>query len=218
MDRIGGGSAVVCAVATGVLASFWSVSPASAGSGRAEAREVRDAGEACSAPEMSVRAPMRVSPSVPIGAVRRDSDYYSIDLVPTRRVPATAYVRGTAEVTFSPSPFVVTVTPDGSYDYEVHVRLPELREPRGGGYVAWVTTTEIDEIHRLGQLQDGRVSGRVAWNKFLVVVTLEEDPMVATGRWTGPIAFRGMSRSGTMHTMAGHGPFQDEKCAAYGYQ
>jgi hypothetical protein len=28
---------------------------------------------------------------------------------------------------------------------------------------------------------------------------------------------RGMSRSGMMHTMAGHGPFQQENCARYGY-
>ena len=36
--------------------------------------------------------------------------------------------------------------------------------------------------------------------------------------WTGPIVIRGMSRSGMMHTMAGHGPFEEENCAAYGYE
>jgi len=145
-------------------------------------------------------------------------DYYSIDLVPTRRVPGTAYVRGRARVTFEPSPFIVTVAPDGSYAYDVHVELTGLRAPRSGGYVAWVTTTEIDEIRRLGTLEDGRVTGSVAWNKFLVVVSLEEEPRADAERWSGPVAFRGMSRSGNMHTMAGHGPFQDEKCAAYGYR
>jgi len=144
--------------------------------------------------------------------------YYSIDLVPTRRIPGTAFVDGRADVTFALSPFVVTVSPDGSYNYDVHVTLDGLRAPREGGYVAWVTTTEIDEIRRLGPLEDGRISGPVDWNKFLVVVTLEPDPTSPTDRWTGPVAFRGMSRSGNMHTMAGHGPFQDEKCAAYGYE
>jgi len=35
--------------------------------------------------------------------------------------------------------------------------------------------------------------------------------------WTGPVVMRGMSRSGLMHTMAGHGAFEQENCAAYGY-
>ena len=132
-------------------------------------------------------------------------------------MPGTAYTRGTADVTFVRSPFVVSVAADGSYSYEVHVALPELREPRRGAYVAWVTTPEVDEIRRLGILENGRVTGQVAWNKFLVVVTLEDQPNHRAGRWTGPIAFRGMSRSGKMHTMAGHGPFEEEKCATYGY-
>lgn len=207
MDRIGGvGSVFVCMVAAAAVSAVANVEPASAGPGAVVTTLPSDPGSSCT---LAGAATPTSSP---------DSSYYSIDLVPTRRVPATAYVRGVADVRFSPSPFVVTVTPDGSYDYEVRVSLPGLREPRSGGYVAWVTTTEIDEIRRLGPVEDGRVSGRVAWNKFLVVITLEEDPTTATDRWTGPIAFRGMSRSGAMHTMAGHGPFQDEKCAAYGYQ
>ena len=86
----------------------------------------------------------------------------------------------------------------------------------GGLEVHW--STEVDRIERLGVVEPGRAfTGRVAWNKFLVVVTLEEedDPEAAT--WSGPIVLRGMSRSGMMHTMAGHGPFQQENCAAYGY-
>jgi hypothetical protein len=35
--------------------------------------------------------------------------------------------------------------------------------------------------------------------------------------WTGPIVFRGMSRSGMMHTMVGHGALQMENCSSYGY-
>ncbi|HZD06335.1 MAG TPA: hypothetical protein VE173_15600, partial [Longimicrobiales bacterium] len=59
--------------------------------------------------------------------------------------------------------------------------------------------------------------GRSSWNKFLVVVTLEPTDGSDASTWSGPIVLRGMSRSGAMHTMAGHGPFQQEKCAAYGY-
>ena len=79
-------------------------------------------------------------------------------------------------------------------------------------------------MKRLGALEVGEAervsgfSGEVGWNKFLVVITLEpeDDPEAAT--WSGPIVLRGMSRSGAMHTMAGHGPFQEENCAAYGYE
>lgn len=144
-------------------------------------------------------------------------EYYAIPLVTTKNVPGTAFTRGNADVTFAPSPFGVSVAPDGSYAYDVHVRLDDLPEPTRGGYVAWVTTTQVDRIERLGALEDGQVTGQVRWNKFLVVVTLEDDPAAEAERWTGPIAFRGMSRSGKMHTMAGHGPFQEERCATYGY-
>lgn len=144
-------------------------------------------------------------------------EYYAIPLVTTKNVPGTAFTRGNADVTFAPSPYGVSVAPDGSYSYDVHVRLDDLPEPPQGGYVAWVTTTQVDRIERLGALEDGQVTGTVDWNKFLVVVTLEDDPSTAADRWSGPIAFRGMSRSGKMHTMAGHGPFQEERCATYGY-
>ena len=152
------------------------------------------------------------------------SDYYLIELVPTRNVSGTAYVDGRANVTFRSSPFGVSIAADGSYVQDVHVEIDRLRPaPAGRQWVAWVTTTEIDQIERLGPLDGaGRVSGPVSWNKFLVVVTLEptdEQPRAATSEfaWQGPVAFRGMSRSGKMHTMVGHGPLQDENCAAYGF-
>lgn len=151
-------------------------------------------------------------------------DYYLIELVPTRNVSGTAYVEGRANVTFRSSPFGVSIAADGSYVQDVHVEFDRLRPaPEGTEWVAWVTTTEIDQIERLGALDSaGRVSGPVSWNKFLVVVTLEPvdaQPRTAPSEfaWQGPVAFRGMSRSGKMHTMVGHGPLQDENCAAYGF-
>ena len=51
----------------------------------------------------------------------------------------------------------------------------------------------------------------------IVVITLEAADDPAATRWSGPIVFRGMSRSGMMHTMVGHGALQQENCAAYGY-
>ncbi len=144
--------------------------------------------------------------------------YYAIPLVTTRNIPGTGYATGTGDVTFAPSPFGVSLAPDGSYRYDVRLTFQRLPEPRQGTWVGWATTTEVDQIVRLGvPAPDGSIRGQVSWNKFLLVVTLEpvDDPDAEV--WSGPIVLRGMSRSGKMHTMAGHGPFEDEKCATYGY-
>jgi hypothetical protein len=134
-------------------------------------------------------------------------------------VPGTGQARGTGYVTFAASPFGVALTPDGSYELEVGLSLERLRPAdEGWAYVVWLTTPELDQVVRVGVLEDGQpFSARVRWNKFLVVVTLEQDPDSATTSWTGPIVLRGMSKSGMMHTMAGHGPFEKEKCDQYGY-
>lgn len=143
--------------------------------------------------------------------------YYAIDLVPTRRVPGTRSATGLAEVTFAPSPFGVTVTPDGEYLQQLRVRVDGLRPRTEGGYAVWVTTPQLDDVRFLGMLDDaGRLEGRVTFNKYLVVVSLEEDATLGE-RWRGPIVLRGMSRSGRMHTLAGHGPYQAEPCVKYGY-
>ena len=140
-------------------------------------------------------------------------------MVSTKRVPGTGNASGVGELVFAQSPFGVALGGDGSYLYDFTVRFERLKPARGGVYVVWTTTPELDEIVLAGELADPvAFSGKVAWNKFLVVVTLEPafDPDAAM--WTGPIVIRGMSRSGMMHTMAGHGPFEEENCAAYGYE
>ena len=65
--------------------------------------------------------------------------------------------------------------------------------------------------------QNDSVRGRVAWNKYLVVLTLEPTDDPGATKWSGPIVSRGMSRSGMMHTLAGHGPYENEPCAKYGF-
>lgn len=146
-------------------------------------------------------------------------EYYRFPMVSTRRVPGTGNATGVGEVAFTQSPFGVALAEDGSYDYDFTVRFERLKAARSGAYVVWTTTPELDQVVLAGELADpAAFSGKVAWNKFLVVVTLEPafDPDAAM--WTGPIVIRGMSRSGMMHTMAGHGPFEEENCAAYGYE
>src|SRR5690606_28569277 len=82
---------------------------------------------------------------------------------------------------------------------------------RTAALVAWAATPELDRVQRLGRLDEaGRLDARITFNKFLVFVTEETDPDVE--RWRGRILLRGISPSGRMHTMAGHGPFSGESC------
>lgn len=146
-------------------------------------------------------------------------EYYQFPLVSTRRVPGTGRASGLGEVSFPSSPYGVALATDGSYRYDFTVRIERLAPAHAGAYVVWTATPELDQVALAGMLSDAAdFQGQVAWNKFLVVVTLEPafDPAATT--WRGPVVMRGMSRSGMMHTMAGHGAFEEEKCAAYGYE
>lgn len=178
-------------------------------------------------------------PSIPVCAAMDDPDYYRIPLASTRLVAGTGQTGGEAGLVFpASSPFGIALTPDGSYDYRVRFRVDRLPARARGVFVAWVTTPQVDRVRRIGPLDGGHAEGPVEWNKFLVVVTLEPegsptaapvDPDAGEGMdapggvegttppWRGPIVLRGMSRSGRMHTMAGHGPFEQERCAKYGF-
>ena len=145
--------------------------------------------------------------------------YYAFELVTTKNIPGTGLAKGTVEASVSAdSPFSIQLAPDGSYAYDLHVSLERMRTPRAGQLVAWVTTSEIDHIERMGALDEHlQTTGKVDWNKYIVVITLEPGDDPTQEMWTGPIVMRGMSRSGMMHTMVGHGALQEENCAAYGY-
>ncbi len=161
--------------------------------------------------------PVLLAPTKPLAT--EPSDYYAIELVPTGRVPGTRLSNGVAYSTAALSPFFgVALTPTGEYLHNLEIQIEGLKAPRTGAYVAWITDTEISQIVRLGQLDENfRASGQTGWNKFLVVIT-REPSMEPKSAWEGPIIMRGMSRSGRMHTLAGHGPFQAEPCAKYGFR
>ena len=161
--------------------------------------------------------PVLLAPTKPFAT--EPSDYYAIELVPTGRVPGTRLSSGVAYSTAALSPFFgVALTPTGEYLHNLEIQIEGLKAPRAGAYVAWITDTEISQIVRLGQLDENfRASGQTGWNKFLVVIT-REPSMEPKSAWEGPIIMRGMSRSGRMHTLAGHGPFQAEPCAKYGFR
>ncbi len=175
------------------------------------------------APGSGGRTASIVSGLVPPGTrvcapTSEDAEYYRIDLVSTRRVPGSARANGAAEVFYADSPFGVSIAPDGSYVQRLEIRIDGLEPARGGAYVVWVTTPSLDRVELLGTLDgDHRLSGHVLWNKFLVVISLEPELESPGPRWSGPIVLRGMSRSGLMHTLAGHGPFEQENCVAFGY-
>ncbi len=145
--------------------------------------------------------------------------YYAIDLVPTRKVPGTRMAEGQGDVTFATSPFGVSISENGQYVYNLSIAMEKVRLRDGQALDVWVTTPDLDKIRHIGRLDDElKTKGTVDWNKFLVVVTLESAAEDPGATWTGPIVARGMSRSGLMHTMAGHGPFESEPCAVYGYR
>lgn len=144
--------------------------------------------------------------------------YYKIDLVTTRRVSGAGEAHGVGEMSYKTTPFGIAIGPDGSYVYDLNLKIQRLKPARSGHYVAWVSTPDLSKIKRLGPLDElNRIQGQVDWNKFLVVISLEKELQDEQSKWKGPIVLRGLSRSGLMHTMAGHGPYQNEPCAIYGY-
>jgi hypothetical protein len=147
-------------------------------------------------------------------------EYYAVELYTTKRVPGTGLARGVADVSRShQSPFAVALTADGSYSYDLALSFERMKPPSVGTLVAWVATSDLDRVTRIGALDAQlRAAGSVTWNQFLVVVTLEANDDPSATAWSGPVAFRGMSRSGMLHTMIGHGALQQENCAAYGYR
>lgn len=125
---------------------------------------------------------------------------------------------GTTKVTHAPSPFGVALSAEGTYVVNLVLEMKNADLSPDRQLVAWVTTPQLDQVQLLGAFdQNMQISGSTDWNKFLLVVTAEPAGSKLGASWTGPVVARGMSRSGLMHTMAGHGPFETEPCAVYGF-
>ena len=159
----------------------------------------------------------RVAVADPMLTCSAGPEYYRIDLVSTRKLPGTYAASGFVDVQYARSPFGVALSPTGQYVYDFDVKLADVKAQPKGHYVVWLATPTLQDVQHVGPLSaQFEVSGQVTFNKFLVVVSLEQDGY-DIARWTGPIAFRGLSRSGKMHTSIGHGLFQDEPCVQYGF-
>jgi len=109
------------------------------------------------------------------------------------------------------SAYGISVDTEGRHRFEVRLEIERLRRLPGASYVVWAVTPELDQVARIGALgSESRIEGVIAWNKFLVFVSEETAP--DGDRWAGPILLTGLSPSGRMHTMAGHGPFEGVAC------
>jgi len=145
-------------------------------------------------------------------------DYYQVRLVGTRKVQGARQAKGMGSVTFATSPFGVALSETGTYVVDLDLEMSNVTLDPDMSLAAWVTTPQIDQIAPIGHFDsEFKLSGSTGWNKFLIVITLEPKGKPLGSTWTGPIVARGMSRSGLMHTMAGHGPFETEPCAVYGF-
>jgi hypothetical protein len=112
---------------------------------------------------------------------------------------------GTADLSVAPSPFDVTLTPDGHILYDITVSTVGLPSPTSAGathYVAWVATADLVDAQLIGILDaNGKASGHVAYNKFIVVVSAERGP--PTKHWAGPIVMSGFSPSTYLENYSG---------------
>lgn len=150
----------------------------------------------------------------PVGVCRLSgAGPFDPEPIPLRPTGPSVGFSGSVILTFARSPFGVAVSPKGHHRYDLRIQLETQRRAEDlPVLVAWVMTPDLQNHMKLGVVgEDLEVSGQVAWNKFLIAVSAEESADVET--WQGPLLLTGMSPSGWMHTMAGHGIFE----AGYGF-
>ncbi|MEZ4456675.1 MAG: hypothetical protein R2882_09025 [Gemmatimonadales bacterium] len=160
----------------------------------------------------SRRAPGPVVPAwlalAPLLLLGNRPDLYEIPLSGTG---PSSRMTGTAVLTPARSPFGLATTKDGRIVFNIAVEAPVLPPPNAYGaqfktYVAWAATADLDRIERIGALSaESKARGKVAMNKFLVVITAE--PNAEGAKWSGPIVMRGNSPSSFLSNFSGHTMF-----------
>lgn len=140
--------------------------------------------------------------ALPVDSLK-GADFFSVDLQPLRTAPSRAH--GRAAVWFPDSPFTVAVSPEGFYVWEFALRVQNLPRRPNATYVAWLAAPDLDPLRKLGVVEEGQeLTGRVDFdNQFILFVTAEEDADVERPR--GLLMLRGISRSGYIDSMFGHG-------------
>ncbi len=133
---------------------------------------------------------------------------FDIPLFSTSTAPD---AHGTARLIFAPSPFGVTVTPDGVASYQVQLNLAGLPSPSSLGafttYVAWAATTDLSHWYRLGTVVNGAsIVGLIELNKFLFVITAESDSLGSARK--GPTVLHGIAPSSWLQSFVSHPLFR----------
>lgn len=151
-------------------------------------------------------APLAAQDPDPCSRAALGRNYLTVEMEPTVRMPG---VDGCGRLAIEWSPFGIAVTPDGHVRYRLDLFVSGLDRPQRSGvpvtYVAWAVSPDLDEIHRIGVVENGRAQGSVWLNQYLLVVTAEEDPDVET--MTGRIVIRGRSPTGWMEPFVHHDPY-----------
>ena len=136
----------------------------------------------------------RMAPTGPCAA-RNARDLYCLDLHAT---PAASGAGGSVDLGRVSTPFGVAVTAAGNHIHELTAHLEGLPAPDSFGpysaYVAWAATPFFDPVVKLGEVGNGaNALGRVAFNKFLILITAEASAGVAERH--GQLVLRGRSPS-----------------------
>ena len=131
--------------------------------------------------------------------------------IPLRNTSTVPGARGSARLVYASSPFGVAVTAEGVTSYDVRLELSGLPQPSSLGpyssYVAWAATTDLSRWHRLGTVGNGSSTvGRAELNKFLLIITLEQDSLAT--RRSGPTVLHGPSPSTWLQSLLSHPLFR----------
>ncbi len=139
-------------------------------------------------------------------------DLRCIELVP---VPGGGDAAGVVSMHPVPSPFGVSVTPEGRHRWQLSVRLENLPDPALLGpyttWVAWATPLELDPVVSLGEVGEGEFDlGEVSFSKFMVWISPESSADVDERQ--GPLLLRGRSPSSLMkpHDLMTQAPSAEE--------
>ena len=153
---------------------------------------------ACEARAAGTRAAGAAGALTDTSTGRVAADLHCISLYSTARG---GDAQGFVELGRVPSPFGVTVTPSGHHVRALTAHIERLPPPESLGpftvYMAWATPLELAPVVPLGPVGNGEHAlGRVAFNKFLVMVSAEASADVESRE--GPLVLRGRSPSALM--------------------
>ncbi len=149
------------------------------------------------------------------GLSAQTADLHCIELFAAAAAPG---ARGAIALGRVPSPFGVTVTPEGHHVRELKATIEGLPTPEALGpytaYVAWATPLELDPVVKLAAVGNGEFAlGRVAFNKYLIWISAEASPEVEVR--SGPLVLRGRSPSTRMeaHDLLAQAPSATQRAA-----